>query len=101
MIRSRKITQSARGESCTVRILGRCNGNPETTVLAHLPSVGHGMGIKSSDLCACYCCEACHSVIDRRVIDDAEFEPRRDWYLLRAVIETHERMVEKGVLKVA
>lgn len=101
MIRSKKITQSARGESCTLRILGRCNGNPETVVLAHLPSNLHGVGIKSSDLCAVYACSGCHDVVDRRVIDEEEFEPRREWYLLRAVIETHERMAEKGVLKVA
>lgn len=101
MIRSRKITQSARGEECTVRILGVCNGNPETTVLAHLPSGAHGIGIKSSDLCGVYACSACHDHIDRRQIDDEEFEPNRQGYLLRAVIETHERMVDKGVLRVA
>lgn len=101
MIRSKKITQSARGEDCTVRILGHCNGAPETTVLVHLPSNGHGIGLKSSDLCAVYACSCCHDIIDRRVIDDEEFEPRREEYLLRAVIETHERMVEKGVLRVA
>lgn len=101
MIRSNKLTTSARGESCTVRIVGRCNGNPETTVLAHLPTNRHGMAIKSSNLAGVYACSACHDCIDRRVIDDNEFEPHREWYLLRAVIETHERMVEKGVLKVA
>lgn len=34
-----KITQSAKGESCTVRIVGYCNGNNETTVLAHLNGI--------------------------------------------------------------
>jgi hypothetical protein len=101
VIRSKKITQSAKGESCTVRIFGACNGNPETTVLAHLPSNQHGMGLKSSDLCAVFSCSGCHDVIDRRVSIGEEFETRREWYLLRAVIETHERMVERGILRVA
>lgn len=100
MIRSKKITQSARGEDCTVRIVGVCNGNPETTVLAHLPSNRHGIGLKSSDISGVYACSCCHDRIDRR-IHSRELEERREWYLLRAVIETHERMVESGVLKVA
>ncbi|HBS0984508.1 DUF1364 family protein, partial [Klebsiella pneumoniae] len=29
------LRKAARGRECTVRIPGYCNGNPETSVLAH------------------------------------------------------------------
>ncbi len=31
------LRKAARGRECQVRIPGVCNGNPETTVLAHIP----------------------------------------------------------------
>lgn len=34
-MRQTKLTKAARGRECQVRIPGVCNGNPETTVLAH------------------------------------------------------------------
>ena len=63
-----KIRQSARGEECQVRLIGICNGNPETTIFAHLG--GGGMGAKSHDIHGAYCCSACHDVIDNRVKTD-------------------------------
>ena len=42
-----KITQSAHGEPCQIRLAGYCNHNPETTVLAHYRLADYcGMGIK-------------------------------------------------------
>ena len=61
-----KITQSARGEECQVRIPGVCNHNPETVVFAHIG--GGGMGMKQPDCEGAYCCSACHDIIDFRVI---------------------------------
>ena len=60
-----KITKSARGEECQVRIPGVCNHNPETTVFAHIG--GGGMGMKQPDCEGAYCCSACHDVVDGRV----------------------------------
>lgn len=34
-MRQSKLTRAARDRKCQVRIPGGCNGNPETTVLAH------------------------------------------------------------------
>lgn len=65
MMKSKKIRESARGEECQVRIPLHCNGNPETVILAHVGS-GSGMGMKSSDLEATYCCSSCHDLIDFR-----------------------------------
>lgn len=50
-----------------VRIPGVCNGNPETTVLAHIRMAGLcGTGIKPPDLIATIACSSCHDEIDRR-----------------------------------
>ena len=59
-----KLTESDRGQPCTVRLESICNHNPETVVLAHLN--GGGMGIKKSDLQGAFCCSSCHDEIDRR-----------------------------------
>lgn len=63
-----RIRQSARGEECQVRMPFVCNGNPETTVLAHAngSAAGKGIGMKSIDELSAYACSACHDVIDRR-----------------------------------
>jgi hypothetical protein len=57
----------ARGMPCQVRLPGVCNGNPETTVLAHYRMIHlSGLGMKSPDWCAAWSCSACHDAIDRR-----------------------------------
>ncbi|HIE0017527.1 DUF1364 family protein [Serratia marcescens] len=60
--RSKTLRDSARGRCCTLI----CSGNPETTVLCHLPSNIHGMGYKSDDYWAVFGCSGCHDVIDGR-----------------------------------
>jgi len=63
----RPLQKLARGQPCLVRIPGVCNGNPETTVLAHIrrQNVG-GMGLKPPDLIGAWACSDCHDVIDGR-----------------------------------
>ncbi|EKO3658728.1 DUF1364 family protein [Vibrio metschnikovii] len=91
LVRSKKIMQSARGKPCTLRLVGICNFNPETTVAAHI-GVRRGMGIKAGDNMVVYACSDCHAEIDRR---------GREAYAadkLRAVEETQESMIEQGLL---
>lgn len=61
-----RIRDSARGEECTVRIVGACTGNPEHTIWSHAPlqAAGKERGWKSIDLAGAYCCTACDAVID-------------------------------------
>ncbi|MDR5726139.1 MAG: DUF1364 domain-containing protein [Terriglobia bacterium] len=61
------LTQLARGQRCTIR-LGCCNGNSDTTVLAHYRSVrlGAGTSHKPHDLIGAFACSACHDEADRR-----------------------------------
>lgn len=57
----------AEGKPCMVRLVGICNWNPETTVLAHIRRANvAGAGQKPPDLCAVWACSACHDEIDRR-----------------------------------
>lgn len=45
------LRKAARGRECQVRIPGVCNGNPETSVLAHIRLAGLcGTGIKPQTL---------------------------------------------------
>lgn len=69
------LCKAARGRECQVRIPGVCNGNDETSVLAHIRLAGLcGTGIKPSDLIAAIACSACHDEIDRRTrLVDAEY----------------------------
>ncbi|TPW26843.1 DUF1364 domain-containing protein [Pararhizobium mangrovi] len=94
---SQKLRDSARGMQCTLRIPGICNGNPETTVLAHLPSHISGMGTKSNDWHACFACSACHEAIDRHQI------PEKDAgrYMLDALERTQRYWQQTGMMIVA
>ena len=95
-----KITESAKGEACTVRISGHCNGNPETTVFAHINGVrfGHGIGLKTNDILWSYACSDCHDVVDgrqrcnwmRQELKNAHYE---------GVFETQLKLLAKGLIK--
>jgi len=94
-----KITASARGQDCTVRIAGYCNSNSETVVLAHLSGIryGHGTGKKVNDLHGAYCCSSCHDALDGRVRTNHSKDELKLWHL-EGVIETQLKLIEKGLL---
>jgi len=94
MIKSKKIRDSARGEDCTLR-LGVCSSN-ETVVLCHIGK-RRGMGLKCSDTFAIYACAACHDAIDGRVSSGFS-KDELNTEKLRALEETQEAMIEKGLL---
>ena len=95
------IRDSARGEECTVRLIGVCNHDPETTVWSHYPrnDAGKGMGTKSLDLAGCYCCSACHDVVDGRAPMSGGLSRA---FVMLAWFEGHMRslirLAEKGLL---
>jgi hypothetical protein len=100
-VRSDRLMASANGAPCSLRLPGICNHNPQTTVCAHLPGIGKGMGTKVSDLHVAYACSACHDAIDRfgwekkgltaAMVLDA---------MLRGHAETQARMVGYGIITV-
>lgn len=95
------IRKAARGQDCTLQILGVCNGDPETTVLCHSNQLsdGKGMGLKAPDSAACFGCSSCHDVLDGRA-------PRPDGMTLEALLRhfvyartrTHEILRQKGLM---
>lgn len=95
------IRQSARDEECTLRLPG-CNLRTDTTVLAHSNrlSDGKGMGLKASDLNACYACMNCHDVLDGRAPRPANmtYEALQDAFT-HAVAITRARLKAKGLIK--
>lgn len=89
-IRSKQITQSANGESCTLREPG-CDWEG-TVVFCHLPSQGKGVGTKSSDLFGIYACYRCHQRLDAGKVDAED--------MLRGFQETLLRLVDKGLIEI-
>ena len=93
-----KLRDSARGEECQLPIFPYCSGNPETTVLCHIPS-GSGMGQKSPDWFAVYACSSCHDVIDSR--RKTEFSPADiQSFTQMGLFRTWERMIDKGLIQI-
>jgi len=95
-----KLRESAKGQACTLNIVGVCNYNEETTVLAHLPSEFKGMGNKSPDYCAAFCCSNCHDAIDGRT-HDGELFADKEFYMRRAMVRTWKIWIEDGLVKIA
>jgi len=102
---SKKITDSAEGEECTLRIPGVCNYDPRTTVFAHMN--GGGMGYKHHDIHGCYACSDCHDWLDKKpssrgfgTASAERFADRKMAEFNRAMIETQKILIDKGLLKV-
>lgn len=89
---SRAVRQSARDQSCTLRLAGCLPGN-ETVVLAHVRGVWCGIGQKPTDCVAVYACAACHDRLDGRAGDRPD-----GWDVVRAMAETLGRMTASGLL---
>ncbi len=97
-IRSKKIRESAQGEQCTLRIPGICNHNNETVVLCHVNSSSKGIANKSHDIHGVYACSSCHDCMDGRIGQDMKLYKQEE--ILRALLETQNRMIQKGLINV-
>ena len=90
-----KIQQSARGEYCTVDLVG-CRMDTETTVLAHDTRSVIGSP-RRCDARACYACVECHDRLDGRTNYPWEkYEKQARWQY--AISKTHVKLIEKGLL---
>jgi hypothetical protein len=94
--KNKKITDSARGEDCQVRIEGHCNFNFKTTIFAHLN--GGGMGFKVNDIHGAYCCSGCHDVVDSRVTTCWTRNQLLAWFY-EGMVRTQLILLEKGLIK--
>ncbi len=91
---SEPLRKAAKGQPCTLR-LPCCNGDSDTTVLAHLRMFGWaGTAQKPRDVLAVFACSACHDALDKR-------DPETAWLcgfedILRALGETLMRQQDMG-----
>ena len=87
------LRKDARGRECEVRVPFSCNGDPETTVLAHLN--GGGMGAKTDDIEGAFCCSSCHDVIDGRTKTEHSYEQLR-LFLMEGAMRTRAIWRQEG-----
>lgn len=94
-----KITKSARGQDCTIRIPGICKVAPdnETTVLAH--DNGEGGALRAPDYQGAYACYECHMAVDGHLKTDYPSNILRLWHL-EGIMRTQRMLVEQGLLEV-
>lgn len=97
--RSSKIRESARGQACQVRVPGVCNGDPSTTVLAHLN--GAGMGMKANDIHGAYACSDCHAWLDGNYVYSLHTREERDLYHLQGMVRTQAILIDLGLIRTA
>ena len=89
----------AKGQVCEIRLPGICNGNPETTVLAHARIAGiSGLGLKAPDALGAYACSDCHDAVDGRSNYGLSVFERR-LALLEGVMRTQAKLIEMGLLR--
>jgi hypothetical protein len=107
MIRSKKITQSAKGEECAMN--GPiCNYIPETVVWCHsnYGEDGKGKGVKSHDIYGFYGCSHCHAYYDGRDVPEkapgyypgVNSKQEREYWFYRAMKRSWLRLIEKGII---
>ena len=99
-----KITESARGEVCHVRIPGVCRFTADTVVWAHAngSAAGKGLWQKSIDLLGAYACMGCHDLYDRRRVKNDQGVLVDRMYVEVCFWEGHARSVirllERGLI---
>lgn len=98
-----KITESARGKSCSIRVDGPYPHNPDTVVHCHYPIGGllSGTAQKSDDRFGARACYDCHRIIDGRDLTAPERKLNRDLVrglFAQGVILTQAHLVKEGLL---
>lgn len=96
-MRQTKLTKAARGRDCQIRVPGVCNGDAETTVLAHFRLIGTrcGTGLKPHDLQAAWACSACHDAVDARSKTEFSRDELRVMHM-EGVVRTIDILVSEG-----
>lgn len=94
-----KITASARGEDCQVRITGVCTYDPATTIWSHCRhgAAGKGKAIKAVDLAGAYACTACDAAYDQMIgTTQTREQIDADWNM--GHFRSLKRLAEKGLI---
>lgn len=92
-----KITESARGQDCNIRIYPYCNESPETTVFCHAPCEDKGTAYKSPDWWGSYGCSTCHDIVDGRMQTDIYNSEIKDLFIA-GVYRTQKMLIGNGLI---
>jgi hypothetical protein len=95
-----KITESAKGKDCTIRIPGICNFDPDTVVHCHINTKFKGTALKSPDIFGFRGCSSCHDVIDGRNIGHKHKVMELKLWAYDAVIETQKQLMDEDIINV-
>lgn len=96
--RSKKVLAHARGQPCTLRLPGICNGNRETTVSCHVRDRHKGGAIRSSDSSIVFGCSACHNYLDEHWFDGRVSRIVLLECVIRALQETLEILIRDEII---
>lgn len=103
-LKSTKITQSAKGETCELRTQF-CNNNPQTTVFCHAPSDDLAYGMKNHDWWGAYGCSSCHDFVDGKPVPNARYSPSlnskmwKEFNWTQPIYRTLKKLFQKGLIK--
>ena len=75
-----------------MRLAGICDRDPSKVMLCHVNSFRKGVGNKSHDIHAYYGCSSCHAEETANRVNAVD--------ILRAMIETQDKLVQKGLIEV-
>ena len=90
----------AEGKECQMRYPNVCNGNPATTVLAHIRMAGiTGTGLKAPDLLGAWLCSSCHDLTDGRTHLSGDGAERVRLSFFEAVMRTQYQLLKMGAVK--
>jgi hypothetical protein len=96
----RKIMNAARGEQCTLQVVGVCRNNPETVVACHLPDGSGGSNRLTGPLSIAFGCHDCHQWIDGGYASDETYKDFRDFVMRRGMMRTINRLIEMELIKI-
>ena len=97
-VKASPLRRAARNRTCTFRIPGVCNGDPETTVGAHLRMFCiAGAAMKPDDLFMVDACSDCHAHQERYGVSAESLLGYED--VLRALIETQSNRRAAGLIR--
>lgn len=99
-VKSKIIRNAARDKTCHFNIVGYCNYDSSTSVMAHMPTDDFLSGYKSTDLASlAVCCSSCHDVIDGRVKHQVS-ESDLNFYMRRAQTRTLNMLFEMNIISI-
>jgi len=96
--RSDKVLRHAKGQPCTLRFPGICDGGGATTVACHIRDKHKGMAVKASDHSIAFGCGPCHAFLDVGFANAGWTTDDLAPFEKRALQETWEVLIGDGII---